>query len=157
MRLLIFPMSVKSQKNQASISALNPKLEKLKKQYANNPQKLQEAQAALYAEENVNPMASCLPLMIQFPLLYGIIDVVYRPLTHIVRIKSDIIDRAVEICKNIEEYAEKTLGLMPLNQSQIEYIQLQTEDEVTISEPEDNFFVSINDYLVSIWEYLRGK
>ena len=59
--------------------------------------------------------------------------------------------------KNIEEYAEKTLGLMPLNQSQIEYIQLQTEDEVTISEPEDNFFVSINDYLVSIWEYLRGK
>ena len=31
------------------------------------------------------------------------------------------------------------------------------EDEVTISEPEDNFFVSINDYLVSIWEYLRGK
>ena len=59
--------------------------------------------------------------------------------------------------KNIEEYAEKTLGLMPLNQSQIEYIQLQTEDEVTITEPEDNFFVSINDYLVSIWEYLRGK
>ena len=105
MRLLIFPMSVKSQKNQASITALNPKLEKLKKQYANNPQKLQEAQAALYAEENVNPMASCLPLMIQFPLLYGIIDVVYRPLTHIVRIKSDIIDKAVEICKGIEEYA----------------------------------------------------
>lgn len=59
--------------------------------------------------------------------------------------------------KNIEEYAEKTLGLMPLNQSQIEYIQLQTVDEVTITEPEDNFFVSINDYLVSIWEYLRGK
>ncbi|MCQ2407608.1 MAG: hypothetical protein MJ065_03655 [Oscillospiraceae bacterium] len=59
--------------------------------------------------------------------------------------------------KNIEEYAEKTLGLMPLNQSQIEYIQLQTEDEVIITEPEDNVFVSINDFLVNIWEYLRGK
>ena len=59
--------------------------------------------------------------------------------------------------KKIEEYAEDVLGLMPLNQSQIEYIQLQTEDEVTITEPEDNFFVAINDYLVGIWEYLRGE
>lgn len=59
--------------------------------------------------------------------------------------------------KKIKEYAENVLGLMPLNQSQIEYIQLQTEDEVVISEPEDNLFVEINDYLVSIWEYLRGK
>ena len=59
--------------------------------------------------------------------------------------------------KKIEEYAEDVLGLRPLNQSQIEYIQLQTEDEVTVSEPEDNFFVTVNDYLVSIWEFLRGK
>ena len=59
--------------------------------------------------------------------------------------------------KNIEEYAENELGLMPLDQSQIVYLQLQTEDEVTISEPEDNLFVTVNDYLVSIWEYLRGK
>ena len=59
--------------------------------------------------------------------------------------------------KNIKEYAEGTLGLKPLTQSQIEYIALQTEDEVVISEPEDNFFVTVNDYLVSIWEFLRGK
>ena len=62
-----------------------------------------------------------------------------------------------ENVKKIEEYAEDVLGLRPLNRSQIEYIQLQTEDEVTVSEPEDNFFVTVNDYLVSIWEFLRGK
>ena len=59
--------------------------------------------------------------------------------------------------KKIEEYAEDVLGLRPLNQSQIAYIQLQTEDEVVVSEPEDNFFVTVNDYLVGIWEFLRGK
>ena len=59
--------------------------------------------------------------------------------------------------KNIEEYAEEELGLMPLDQSQIVYLQLQTEDEVNITEPEDNLFVTVNDYLVSIWEYLCGK
>ena len=59
--------------------------------------------------------------------------------------------------KNIEDYAKEELKLQPLNQSQITYIQLQTEDEVVITEPEDNLFVRINDKLVSIWEYLRGK
>ena len=59
--------------------------------------------------------------------------------------------------KNIEDYAKDELKLQPLNQSQITYIQLQTEDEVVITEPEDNLFVRINDKLVSIWEYLRGK
>lgn len=58
--------------------------------------------------------------------------------------------------KNIEEYA-KQKGLQPLDQSQIEYIQIQTEDEVDISEPEENIIVVINDYLKSIWELLRGK
>lgn len=59
--------------------------------------------------------------------------------------------------KNIQEYAENVLGLRPLNQSQITYIQLQTEDEVVITEPEENFFVRINDKLVGIWEFLRGR
>ena len=59
--------------------------------------------------------------------------------------------------KNIEEYAENVLGLMPLNQSQIEYIQLQTEDEVAIAETDDSIFVVINDYLVRFWEFLSGK
>lgn len=58
--------------------------------------------------------------------------------------------------KNIERYAEDVLGLRQLHQSQIEYIQLQTEDEVTISEPEDNLFVTVNDYLKEFWEFLRG-
>ncbi|MBR6107466.1 MAG: hypothetical protein IKQ39_05610 [Oscillospiraceae bacterium] len=59
--------------------------------------------------------------------------------------------------KNIQEYAENVLHLMPLNQSQIEYIQLQTEDEVTITEPEESFFVRVNDYLRRFWEFLSGK
>ena len=59
--------------------------------------------------------------------------------------------------KNIEEYARNVLGLMPLNQSQIEYIQLQTEDEVVISKPKESFFVKVNDYLTRIWEFLSGS
>lgn len=100
-KILLFPLSVKQQKSAAAMSAFQPKLEKLKKQYANNQQKLQEEQMKLYSEEGINPMASCLPLFIQFPILYGIFDVVYRPISHIIRANKDVIEQAKKICQNI--------------------------------------------------------
>ncbi|MGN0675387.1 MAG: YidC/Oxa1 family membrane protein insertase [Oscillospiraceae bacterium] len=100
-KILLFPLSVKQQKSSAAMAAFQPKLEKLKKQYANNQQKLQEEQMKLYSEEGINPMASCLPLFIQFPILYGIFDVVYRPMTHILRIGKDAVAQAKIITEGI--------------------------------------------------------
>lgn len=105
-RLLLFPLSVKQQKSTAAMTAFQPKLEKLKKQYANNQQKLQEEQMKLYAEEGINPMSSCLPLFIQIPLLYGVYDVVNRPISHIVRVGSDVINKAIEIVKPLYTNAD---------------------------------------------------
>ena len=100
-KLILLPLSVKSMHNNAKMRALNPKLEKLKKSYANNPQKFQEEQMKLFNEEGVNQFSGCLPLLIQFPILFGIVDVVYKPLKHILRLSPDVISRASEILKNI--------------------------------------------------------
>ncbi len=107
-KIILFPLSVKQQKSSAAMAAFQPKLEKLKKQYANNQQKLQEEQMKLYSEEGINPMASCLPLFIQLPILYGVFDVVYRPITHIIRASKDVIAKATEITKGIMEAAGVT-------------------------------------------------
>lgn len=87
-KLILFPISYKQQANSAKMQRLNPKLEKLRKKYKDNPQKLQEEQAKLYQEENINPMASCLPMFLQFFLLFGILDVVYKPMTYILKLKN---------------------------------------------------------------------
>jgi YidC/Oxa1 family membrane protein insertase len=102
-RALMFPLSVKQQKQQAMMTAFQPKLEELKRKYPNNQQKQQDEQMKLYAEEGINPMASCLPLLIQFPLLFGIFDVVYRPLTHIIRASKPVIDAATQIAASTFE------------------------------------------------------
>ncbi len=91
-RLVQIPVSVKQQKSMAAMQAFQPKLEKLKKQYGNNPQKLQEEQMKLYAEEDINPMASCTPLIFTLFFFYGVFDVINRPLTHILHISSKAID-----------------------------------------------------------------
>lgn len=58
-RLIMVPLSVKQQKSTAAMQSLQPKLDKLKKQYGNNQQKMSEEQMKLYAEEGINPMSSC--------------------------------------------------------------------------------------------------
>lgn len=73
-KLIMLPSSVKQQKSMARMQRLNPKLEQLKKKYANNKDKLNEATMELYNQENVNPMGSCLPMIVTFVLLFAIID-----------------------------------------------------------------------------------
>lgn len=59
--------------------------------------------------------------------------------------------------KNIEEYAEKELGLKQLDQSQIEYIAIQTEDEVYITKQQEGWMGVVNEYLRAIWDFVRGR
>jgi YidC/Oxa1 family membrane protein insertase len=101
-KLILFPISYRQQINTAKTQRLNPKLEKLKQKYKNDPQKLQEAQMQLYQEENVNPSASCLPMFLQFFILFGILDVVYKPLSFILKLKDDVISKAYEVVQNID-------------------------------------------------------
>lgn len=111
-RLILFPISYRQQINTVQMQRLNPKLEKLRQKYKDDAQKLQEAQQRLYTDENVNPGASCLPMFLQFFLLFGILDVVYKPLTFILRIGDTVIDSAFSIVQNINpELAERGTSL----------------------------------------------
>jgi YidC/Oxa1 family membrane protein insertase len=96
-KILLFPVNYKTQKGAARMQLLNPKMEKLRKSFANNPQRLQEEQQKLYQQEGVNPMGSCLPMFIQMFLLFGVIDVIYKPITHILNISKNVITEACKI------------------------------------------------------------
>ncbi len=71
-----------------------------------------------------------------------------------VRMQSEIASNTSS--KNIQEYAENVLGMNPLDQSQVEYVQIQTNDVVEIPEEEQNIFVRIKLWFDSFVEYLRG-
>jgi YidC/Oxa1 family membrane protein insertase len=75
-KLLLFYPTQKALQGQKEMQKLQPKLEALKKQYPNDPQKLQEETMKLWKEHNVNPMQSCLPTLVQFPVLIGLFYVI---------------------------------------------------------------------------------
>ena len=58
--------------------------------------------------------------------------------------------------KNVEDFAEDILGLKKLDKSQIEYVQLNTDNVVEIPESETNIFVRIRNKFYGLLEYLRG-
>lgn len=102
-KLLLLPLNIKSQRSAAKMRALNPRLEKIKKSFANNPQRIQQEQMKLQTEEGVNPMSGCLPALIQFPILFGIVEVVYSPLTHILRFSKDLLANATVLLQKMYE------------------------------------------------------
>ena len=58
-KLIMLPSSIKQQMSTARMARLSPKLEQIKKKYANNKDKINEATMELYNQENVNPMGTC--------------------------------------------------------------------------------------------------
>ncbi len=96
-RLVLLPFSIKQQKGTVKMKIIQPKVMEIQSKYANNREKMQQELEALYARENYNPMSGCMPMLIQFPILFGLIDVIYKPLTHIARMSGDAIQPLLQM------------------------------------------------------------
>ncbi len=106
-RLITFPLQIKQQKSSARMAMLQPELEKLKKKYGKNQQKLQEEQMNLYAKAGVNPMASCLPMLITMVILFALIPVIYGPLTYVSNLNKDDVQENDLMIQGIYYYADE--------------------------------------------------
>jgi len=74
-KLVLYPLSRQSIKSQKALQDLQPKVEALKKQYKDDKEKMAKEMMALYKAEKVNPLSSCLPLLIQLPFLFAVYQV----------------------------------------------------------------------------------
>ena len=72
LKLLLYPLMQKQMKSTMNMQEVQPKLEYVQKKYKNNPEKMNEEVMKLYKEYDINPMAGCLPLLIQMPILIGL-------------------------------------------------------------------------------------
>lgn len=106
-KLVMLPSSISQQKSSAKQARLQPKINRIRQKYSNGGQptremqmKIQEETQALYQKEGYSPMSGgCLPLLIQFPVMIGLYGVVYTPLSKVLNIGTDLINKAVEIFK----------------------------------------------------------
>ena len=76
-KMALYPLTVKQIASMRAMQELQPKMKKLQEKYKDNPQMMQQKIAELYRDAGVNPLAGCLPLLIQMPILMGMYYALY--------------------------------------------------------------------------------
>jgi YidC/Oxa1 family membrane protein insertase len=71
-KLAFFPLSAASYRSMARMRLVAPKLEKIKQQYSDDREKLNQAMMELYKVEKINPLGGCLPMIIQIPVFISL-------------------------------------------------------------------------------------
>lgn len=71
-KLALWPLTHASLKSQKALQDLQPKLDALKEEHKDDKEKLAKAMMELYASEKVNPLSSCLPILVQIPILIAL-------------------------------------------------------------------------------------
>ncbi len=83
---LLFPITWKTYLSSAKMKVLKPEIEALKEKNGNDKMKQQQATMALYRQTGVNPLAGCIPMLIQMPILFALFR--FFPATFDLRQKS---------------------------------------------------------------------
>ncbi len=70
-KILLFPLTKKSSMGTLKMQQLQPKIQEIQDKYRDQPDKLNMEMSKLYKESGYNPLSGCLPLLLQFPLIFA--------------------------------------------------------------------------------------
>ena len=71
-KLIFYPLSEASYRSMGKMRILAPKLQRLKEQYGDDRQRMQQAMMELYKTEKINPLGGCLPILVQIPVFIAL-------------------------------------------------------------------------------------
>ena len=74
-RLLLFPLMQKQTKSSYNMQKVQPLMQEIQRKYSDDPQCMQEEMQKLYAEVKFNPLAGCLPMLLQMPVFIALFQV----------------------------------------------------------------------------------
>ena len=77
--LLLYPLTAKQAKSMMAMQRVQPEVKRLQQKYKGDRQKLNEEMMAFYKENKINPLAGCLPLLVQLPIFISLFNVLREP------------------------------------------------------------------------------
>ena len=124
-KILFIPFSIKQQKNQIASAKLTPKVELIRAKYRGNKtqaamMKQQEEIRALQQKEGYSPMAGCLPLLLQLPIIIWLYNVIRNPLSYLAKLSDEVVTTLYGIVNGIEG-------------EELAAVKFKTIDQITLS------------------------
>ena len=96
-KLVLFPVTLKSKKSMIQMNMLSGRMNQLKAQYGKNPERYNMEIQKLYEEEKVNPMGGCLWSLIPMFVLIGLYGIIREPLTNMMDLPKDMVAQVAEL------------------------------------------------------------
>ena len=109
-KIILLPLSLWVQKNSIKMIRIKPQLNEIEAQYGADKDRVSELTLDLYKAEKYRPMAGIVPMLIQVPIILGLIQVIYHPMQHLLRLSPSLIDAFLEEAKTILQVAELGSG-----------------------------------------------
>lgn len=143
-RILFLPLSIHQQRLQIKGAKLRPRIAIIEKKYEGrtDPEARQQMQSEimeLQQKEGYSPFAGCLPLLLQFPVILGLYQIIRKPLTFLLDASSETVSAIIQSVKaavgGLEKYA--SLNFDSLADDQIRLIQIIRENGLSLSSIEN--------------------
>lgn len=77
LKLIMFPLANKSYRSMAQMKRLTPQITRLRERYGDDKLRVNQEMMALYKKEKINPMAGCLPMIVQIPVFFALYKVLF--------------------------------------------------------------------------------
>lgn len=114
-KLILLPLFISQIKSTEQMNKMNPMIEKIKEKYKNDKNKQAEELTKLYADSKINPLAGCLPALIQIPLILAMFYIVRQPLTYVINMPQEQVVEYTKQYLNKEEVTEKETKAYEIN------------------------------------------
>ena len=108
MKLLMFPLQIKQQKSTAKMSAYQPMIQEIQEKYKDDRVRMNEELVKFQEESGFSMSAGCLPMLLNMLIIFGMIEVVYRPMQYVLRIPRDLISQCVEMANSLGANLQET-------------------------------------------------
>ena len=133
-KLVMLPLTVKQQKTLKKNEKLQKEMNNLQFKYKNDPEKLNQELMDLYKREGMSPFSGCLSAIIQIILLFSVFMLVRSPLTYMVKMDTDVIEKMEDIVAEQSDSSNTNYQEIAV----IQYVkELVSEDSVEESNNEE--------------------
>lgn len=133
-KILLFPLTIKQQKSSKLMSLMNPEITAVQKKYKGKTDQSSMAKQrlemqAIYDKYGSNPMAGCLPMLIQLPIIFALYRVIYNIPAYVPSVRV-FFDNVVEPLKQQPDYINKIAELASKYSLTIDKIDYTNSDKI---------------------------
>ena len=157
-KLVLFPVTLKSKKSMIQTSMLSGKMQQLKNQYGKNPERYNLEVQKLYEKENVNPMGGCLWSLIPMFVLIGLYGIIREPLVNLMDVPKDMITQISEITggANTGSYPQIAMVEALKDPAILEAVKAALADTGANVFPMNFTFLGLNLAAIPSWKFWEG-